>query len=58
MCPESRWCTAAGDDPVKTLTRDTDSRLYARFISLVGGVIDGGTGCGVVGAPGLRGKDA
>ena len=33
-----------------------DSCLFARSIPLVGGVLDGRTWCGVVGAPELRGK--
>ena len=33
-----------------------DSRLHALFIPMVGGVLDGEVGCGVVRAPGLRGK--
>ena len=33
-----------------------DSRLYACFIPLVGGVIDSGTGCDLGLAPGLRAK--
>ena len=33
------------------------SRLYARFISPTGGVLDGGTRCGVAGGAVLLGKD-
>ena len=38
----------------KALNREMDSRVYTRFIPLVGGVLDGWTGSSVVGAPGLR----
>ena len=33
-----------------------DSHLCAHSIPLVGGVLDGGTWCGVVGVPGVWGK--
>ena len=57
VCPESRQ--RAGREALAwTLNREMGSHLYARFITLVGGVLDGGTWCYVEEAPELRGKDA
>ena len=47
-----------GDVLAWTLNRRMDSRLHIRFMPVVGGLLDGGMGCGIVGAPGLRGKFA